>query len=100
MRAALWDPRFQYVWQSCEAVCQAIFRRLLHYLRVGKTRSRCVFLPHRTHQAVISLLYLVNDVAMCVVECKIGRQKFRFRPANSTRPGTEVEDGVVRSSPT
>ena len=92
-------PSFQCVGQSCEAVCQAIFRGLLHCLRVGKARSRSVFLPYRTQQSVISLLYLVNDAAMCVVECEIGREKLRLCRTDPTGSGAEVEDGVVKIEP-
>jgi hypothetical protein len=36
---------------------------------------------------------------MCVVECKIGREKLRLRRTDSTGSGTEVEDGVVKIEP-
>src|SRR5258707_1360604 len=76
-------------------MCQAIFRCLLYRLRIGQACSRGLFLSHESQQAVIGLLYLENDVAMCVVKCKVGCQNLSFRSVDSASPGPEVENPVV-----
>ena len=56
---------------------------------------RQLLLSHRIQQAVVGLLYQVNDGAMCIVECEVGCQDLRARSVDSARTGAEIKDVVV-----
>src|SRR5260370_35814865 len=69
---------------------------LFHGFSVGQTCLRGVLLPDRVQQSVVSLLYLINYAPVGVIECKIRGEQSRTCGIDSSRPGAEVEHGVIQ----
>src|SRR5260370_37391397 len=65
--------------------------------RMREDDRRQLLLSHRIEQAVGGLLYLVNDGAMCIVECEVGCQDLRARSVDSARAGDEIKDVGVEA---
>ncbi len=64
-------------------------------MRMREDGRRQLLLSHRIQQAVVGLLYLVNDVRCVSLKCEVGCQDLRACSVYSARTGAEIKDVVV-----
>jgi len=75
---------------------QPLFGRLLHGLRVGKTRPCGIFLARGIQKLVVGLLNPVNHVAVCVIKREVRCEGLGFCSVDSAGPRAKIKDRVIQ----